>query len=346
MPGGPGAGTAPARGSGDPPPQPCPHGLLHHGGQWWESGGRTALQGLGRDPLHPRHHAHHLPLYRPAGGCYNRPVSFATLRTVFYNARYYDPVPSAALRARLGRFISADTLVPNPGNPQALNRYAYVTNNPLKYTDPSGHWLETVWDIANIAWDIHEIRQDPGNLWNWGALVVDVGAALLPVVPAGAGMVVHGGKAAKAAVEVASHADEAADALRAMENLSKAVVSLDRFRSVGRESIPRVLEAFGDTVRLMGEVPEAFAGRRVTTLGRTWDIEAAKELGDFRVLDDPNWSLERNYEWLMEAIEKGDVFYLASPVTEATLWNPKRGDVAVYLRELDLLLQVGLSAGR
>jgi len=154
-------------------------------------------------------------------------------------------------------------------------------------------------------------------------------------------MVVHGGKAAKAAVEVASHADEAADALRAMENLSKAVVSLDRFRSVGRESIPRVLEAFGDTVRLMGEVPEAFVGRRVTTLGRTWDIEAAKELGDFRVLDDPNWSLERNYEWLMEAIEKGDVFYLASPVTEATLWNPKRGDVAVYLRELDLLLQVG-----
>jgi len=29
--------------------------------------------------------------------------------------------------------------VPEPGNPQALNRYAYVLNNPLKYTDPSGH---------------------------------------------------------------------------------------------------------------------------------------------------------------------------------------------------------------
>jgi hypothetical protein len=26
-----------------------------------------------------------------------------------------------------------------PGNPQALNRYAYVQNNPLRYTDPSGH---------------------------------------------------------------------------------------------------------------------------------------------------------------------------------------------------------------
>jgi hypothetical protein len=29
--------------------------------------------------------------------------------------------------------------VPEPGNPQALNRYAYVYSNPLRYTDPSGH---------------------------------------------------------------------------------------------------------------------------------------------------------------------------------------------------------------
>jgi hypothetical protein len=39
----------------------------------------------------------------------------------------------------LGRFLSADTIVPSPGNPQAWNRYAYTFNNPLKYTDPSGH---------------------------------------------------------------------------------------------------------------------------------------------------------------------------------------------------------------
>ncbi|MBK7203037.1 MAG: hypothetical protein IPH87_21300 [Anaerolineae bacterium] len=44
----------------------------------------------------------------------------------FYNARYYDP--------SLGRFASADTLIPNPGNPQSLNRYSYVLNNPLLET--------------------------------------------------------------------------------------------------------------------------------------------------------------------------------------------------------------------
>jgi RHS repeat-associated protein len=47
-----------------------------------------------------------------------------------YGARYYDPV--------LGRFTSADSIVPDYTNPQALNRYSYVLNNPLKYIDPTG----------------------------------------------------------------------------------------------------------------------------------------------------------------------------------------------------------------
>ena len=57
----------------------------------------------------------------------------AGLGLLDYRARFYAPV--------LGRFVSADTLVPNPGNPQDLNRYAYVRNNPLRYTDPTGHYI-------------------------------------------------------------------------------------------------------------------------------------------------------------------------------------------------------------
>lgn len=49
----------------------------------------------------------------------------------YYGARFYDP--------DIGRFISADTIVPNPANPQSLNRYSYVLNNPMKYVDPTGH---------------------------------------------------------------------------------------------------------------------------------------------------------------------------------------------------------------
>ncbi len=151
-----------------------------------------------------------------------------------YGARFYSPL--------LGRFISADTLVPEPGNPQALNRYAYVNNNPLRYKDPSGHWLETAWDIANIAWDIYEVRRDP-SLLNIGALVVDVGAAVLPIVPAGVGLMVRGGKAAKAAIEVASHADEMVDAARLAGHMGDgvhAVLTASRLRQVGAHSDERV----------------------------------------------------------------------------------------------------------
>jgi hypothetical protein len=54
----------------------------------------------------------------------------------------------------LGRFISADPIVPEPGNPQSLNRYSYVLNNPVRYTDPTGH-AECVDEECN--WVIHPV---------------------------------------------------------------------------------------------------------------------------------------------------------------------------------------------
>jgi hypothetical protein len=42
----------------------------------------------------------------------------------------------------LGRFISADDIAPGKDNPQNRNRYSYALNNPLKYTDPTGHCVE------------------------------------------------------------------------------------------------------------------------------------------------------------------------------------------------------------
>jgi RHS repeat-associated protein len=40
--------------------------------------------------------------------------------------------------AILGRFLSPDTHIPNPADAQSYNRYSYVNNNPLSFTDPSG----------------------------------------------------------------------------------------------------------------------------------------------------------------------------------------------------------------
>ncbi|RCX31658.1 RHS repeat-associated core domain-containing protein [Thioalbus denitrificans] len=56
---------------------------------------------------------------------------------IHMNGRVYDPV--------LGRFLSADPNVQFPHASQSYNRYSYVLNNPLKYTDPSGYFLKKLW---------------------------------------------------------------------------------------------------------------------------------------------------------------------------------------------------------
>ncbi len=70
----------------------------------------------------------------------------------FYGARYYDPL--------IGRFISPDTMVPDPASPQSFNRYSYCLNNPLKYTDPSG---QTVYAGGMNVDFIYNIMENYGD---------------------------------------------------------------------------------------------------------------------------------------------------------------------------------------
>ena len=53
---------------------------------------------------------------------------------IHMGGRVYDP--------EIGRFLSPDPFVQFPASTQGFNRYAYVSNNPLSYTDPSGYFLE------------------------------------------------------------------------------------------------------------------------------------------------------------------------------------------------------------
>jgi hypothetical protein len=63
---------------------------------------------------------------------------------IHMNGRLYDPL--------IARFMSADPFIQAPGNLQSYNRYAYVMNNPLNLTDPSGYLsLRSVVKIVVIA---------------------------------------------------------------------------------------------------------------------------------------------------------------------------------------------------
>lgn len=56
----------------------------------------------------------------------------------YYNARWYDPA--------IGRFLQADTIVPSHQGTQGFDRYAYVNNNPLRYTDSRGNGIDDFFD--------------------------------------------------------------------------------------------------------------------------------------------------------------------------------------------------------
>ena len=84
------------------------------------------------------------------------------------NGRVYDPI--------LGRFLNPDNYVQMPDFTQNFNRYSYVLNNPLKYTDPTGEWVFSAllavggaylggvssnnWEMSPLKWDY----EDP-NTW-------------------------------------------------------------------------------------------------------------------------------------------------------------------------------------
>ena len=85
----------------------------------------------------------------------------AGLGIYHYQARFYSP--------KLGRFLSADTIVPNFANPQDLNRYTYVKNSPINYTDPSGrcylsgHWMPDTDSACQWASNNEDSLSGSGN---------------------------------------------------------------------------------------------------------------------------------------------------------------------------------------
>lgn len=62
---------------------------------------------------------------------------------IHMQGRLYDPV--------LGRFLSPDPIVKDPGDSQNWNRYSYVMNSPTKYVDPTGYEQEGVMEICNFG---------------------------------------------------------------------------------------------------------------------------------------------------------------------------------------------------
>jgi RHS repeat-associated protein len=86
---------------------------------------------------------------------------------IHMNGRIYDPL--------IGRFMSADPFIPDASNLQAHNRFAYVYNNPLKFTDPDGFkpfwkkkWFKKLFAIA-VGYFTGGLVNNLMGLTNWAA---------------------------------------------------------------------------------------------------------------------------------------------------------------------------------
>jgi RHS repeat-associated protein len=82
---------------------------------------------------------------QPGGFVYDLPDALGSVRQLADASANVTLPRRAAYKPWIGRFIQPDTMVPDPGNPQTLNRYSYAGNNPLKNTDPTGH----CWGVAS-----------------------------------------------------------------------------------------------------------------------------------------------------------------------------------------------------
>jgi RHS repeat-associated protein len=77
------------------------------------------------------------------------------LGLIYMNARYYV--------GSIGRFASADSIVPGADDPQLWNRYSFVLNNPLQYVDPMGQCSQ----VASINGNEETLMPNPQDSECW-----------------------------------------------------------------------------------------------------------------------------------------------------------------------------------
>ena len=137
--------------------------------------------------------------------------------TGFYylQSRYYDP----AIR----RFINADGYVNANGGFIGYNMYTYCSNSPIVYKDPSGNFLDTVFDIISIVASVVDVIKEPSDPLNWLGLAGDV-VDLIPFVTCVGETV----RAVKIVDNVVDAADTVHDVSKVVDNVGDAAKTIDR----------------------------------------------------------------------------------------------------------------------
>ena len=103
---------------------------------------------------------------------------------IYLRARYYNPTD--------GRFTARDTFAGYVSHPQTQNRFLYTQNNPIRYTDPTGHysWEDFIAEGKSLINDpvqhtldqIHKNQSMPWECTDVGQIALWAAPAIAPLI--------------------------------------------------------------------------------------------------------------------------------------------------------------------
>ena len=166
----------------------------------------------------------------------------------YLNARYYNP--------EWRRFISPDdTAYLDTESVNGLNLYCYCGNDPVNYADPSGHWIETVFDLFSLGVSVIEVVINPADPLAWAGLAGDA-LDLIPFLT-GVGETIKGVRVVAKGVDVA---DDAMDTIRFMKAVDRAEDFADGGLNIAK-ALDRTSDGFTISNRLDGiRIHSSFMG--------------------------------------------------------------------------------------
>lgn len=268
---------------------------------------------------------------------YNGKYSDSETGFYYLNARYYNP--------EIGRFMQEDTYHGNIQSASSLNLYNYCASNPVTLEDGTGHFWETAFDVASLAWSAYDFIKKP-NLVNGLFLAWDVVALVAPFVP--------GSYVAKGIKLVSKGTKYLTKALKSSNKLAKTVKYLDKAYDTSKtlkriKNSRKALETAAEVNKRKRQLAKVATENKVKNLtkslekltsskGRKFTQEAAEQVDKKVLKSSPTLSQGAKNTHVYFGIKNGEKTYvgITSNVARREIQHGARFDKLAPITEAPL----------
>ena len=160
-----------------------------------------------------------------------------------------------------------------PNHLTGLNLFAYCNNNPVMYSDSSGHWIESVFDVLSLGVSVVEVVINPTDPFAWAGLAGDA-LDLIPFVT-GIGETIKG---VRIVAKGADLADDTLDTIKFMKAVDRADDFVDNGLDIAK-ALDKTADGFTISNKLDGiRIHSSFMGNGITILGSRLRLDGIDHL--------------------------------------------------------------------